>query len=228
MNSPFWIIIIIIILFSFISAAFVLRWFFKKKKPIKRETVEESIRDVIEPDYALKRWRFFAFFWPLLCVVFAGIIIYQSIVYQSVHGMEERIFDAAFTIIPLVMFAIGMSMYRRLLKERRYAVILTTATVVSTGRSLYAGKRHFFPEYEFQVGEKIYKVKSPSGYSVCYVKEGRQVDLYYAPENPKVFYVPIMQKHDKRWATLLCGIGILYPIIGLFAPWLRMLMSFIE
>lgn len=41
--------------------------------------------------------------------------------------------------------------------------------------------------------------------------------LYYAPDNPNVFYVPIMQRHDKRWAMLLCGVGIVYPLVGLYA-----------
>ena len=48
-------------------------------------------------DFALKRWRFFAIFWPLLCLAFAGIIVYQP-----ERGMEERIADVAFTVIPLI------------------------------------------------------------------------------------------------------------------------------
>ena len=74
----------------------------------------------------------------------------------------------------------------------------------------------------------MYRVKSPGGYSVCYLGEGREVDLYYAPENPKVFYVPAMQKHEKRWAGLLCGVGILWPLIGLLAPQIRALLWFLE
>lgn len=58
--------------------------------------------------------------------------------------------------------------------------------------------------------------------------EGREVDLYYAPEDPKIFYVPAMQKHVKRWAALLCGVGILWPLPGLVAPQIRALFCFLE
>lgn len=175
-------------------------------------------------DPALKRWCFFIIFWFVFCFFLAGVTLYQSI-----DGMEERfVGDAAFLVIPLIFFTIGMLMYRRLLKERSFATDLTTATVISKGRNIHTGRRCFFPEYEFQVGEETYQVKSPSGYSVCFVEEGKSVDLYYDPENPAMFYVPIMQKHDKRWAMLLCVVGIVYPLIGFFAPQIRQLVSFLE
>ncbi|NDO47977.1 DUF3592 domain-containing protein [Lachnospiraceae bacterium MD335] len=174
---------------------------------------------------ALKRWHFFAIFWPLACVVFAGIIISQPD-----RETDERIADVGFTMIPLIFFAIGMRMRWRLLKERQHATVLAKAVVVTVDSKVRTGegnKRGYFPQYEFQVGEEQYRVKSQSGYGHSYVKTGQQVDLYYAPENPKLFYVPIMQKHDKRWSMLLCGVGVVYPLIGLLAPQLRALVSFL-
>lgn len=47
--------------------------------------------------------------------------------------------------------------------------------------------RIYFPEYEFYAKETICHVKASSGYSRSYVKEGQQVELYYAPENPDIF-----------------------------------------
>ncbi len=173
----------------------------------------------------LKRWYFFVIFWPLVCFVFAGIIISQP-----GRGTDERIADVGFTIIPLIFFAIGMRMRWRLLKERLHATVLTKAVVVTVDRKLGIGegnKRSYFPQYEFQAGEKQYRVKSPTGYGRSYVKTGQQIDLYYAPENPNLFYVPIMQKHDKRWAFILCGVGVAYPLIGLLAPQMRALFSFL-
>ncbi len=173
----------------------------------------------------LKRWYFFAIFWPLACFIFAGIIISQPS-----RETDERIADVGFTIIALIFFAIGMRMRWRLLKERLHATVLTKAVVVTVDKKLNIGegnKRIYFPQYEFQVGEKQYRVKSPTGYGRSYVKTGQKVDLYYAPENPNLFYVPIMQKHDKCWALLLCGIGVAYPLIGLLAPQIRVLFSFL-
>ncbi len=172
---------------------------------------------------ARKRWYFFAIFWPLACFIFAGIIISQP-----GRGMDERIADVGFTMIPLIFFAIGMHMRWRLLKERLHATVLVKAVVVGVDSKLRIGegnKRNYFPQYEFQVGKEQYRVKSSIGYGHSYVKTGQQVDLYYAPENPNLFYVPIMQKHDNRWALLLCGVGIVYPLIGLLAPQIRALVS---
>ncbi len=181
------------------------------------------MKNDIDHDRALKRWLFMAVCWPLSCLIFAGIIICQP-----GRGGEERIADVGFTLFPLIFFAIGMTMQHRLLQERRDATVLTIATVVSVRRTLHIGegnKRTYFPEYEFQVDGIIYHVKSPSGFSRSYVKEGERVELYYSPANPTVFYVPVMQKHDKRWSVLLRAIGITYPLIGLFAPLARTIFS---
>ncbi len=177
----------------------------------------------METDYAFRKWKRLAVFWPVLCVIFAVIIIWQAI-----QGMEERAFDAGFILIALVFFAIGMSIRRRLLKERGHATVLTTATIVSEGMRRRPGKRFFYPQCEFHIGEKTYCVTSPVGYGMCPVSKGKKVELYYTPDNPALFYVPAMQKHDSRIAALLCGIGVAFPLIALFAPLLRTLFYFLE
>ncbi len=89
------------------------------------------------------------------------------------------------------------------------------------------GKRLFFPEYEFQKDGQLYHITSQTDYSVCYVTQGKQIDLCYAPDAPTTFYVPLMQRHDNRLAGLLCGVGILWPLFGLFAPLIRTIFSFL-
>lgn len=178
--------------------------------------------EISERNKGLKNWRLFAIIWPLLCLTFA-----VTIIFQSNRSVDERISDIMFTIFPLIFFAIGMKIRRRMLKERMYATMITTATVISQGRRMRMGNhRAFFPEFEFQAGETIYKVTSPSGSGVCLVTEGRKVELYYNPQNPRDFYVPIMHKHDRRCAMLFCGIGVVFPLIGLFAPLIRGLFPF--
>lgn len=61
--------------------------------------------------------------------------------------------DAAFTLIPLIFFAIGMRM-RCLLKGSRYATVRATATVVSIHHAGVGNDKGCYPEYEFQVGEE--------------------------------------------------------------------------
>ncbi len=186
---------------------------------------QKAIR-IERPDNARRIWCFLAVCWPVLCFIFAGIVMCRP-----GQAGEERIVDTMFTLFPLIFFTIGMAMWNRLLKEQRYATVLTMATVACIRSRPHIGagnKRNYFPEYEFRAGEKTCRVKYSSGYSRCYVKEGQQVKLYYAPDNPNVFYVPIMQRHDKRWAMLLCGVGIVYPLVGLFASRLRSVFSFLE
>ena len=191
MNTEIWLwkIGIIIMSISFVSAAFVLVYFLKKRKPIQNRDITTNIQEDKKSNYALKRWRFFAVFWPLTCFVFAGIIVNQSS-----RGAEEHITDAIFSVIPLVFFTIGMTIRHRLLKERRYATILTTATVISDGIRSYSGKNTSFPEFEFQVNGTTYKVKSLRRCSFRFIQERKKVALYYSPENLRIFYVPIMQK----------------------------------
>lgn len=167
----------------------------------------------------LKRWRVLAVGWPVLCLILAGIILCQP-----GRTWDERIADSGLTLIALVFFAIGMPVRRRLLVERGSAAVLTTATVVSEGKVARTGKNAvYFPEFQFQAGGIVYRVKSPSGSSFYHLSEGKQVELYYDPNNPRLFYVPLLQKHDRRSSALLCGIGILFPLAALFAPQLRTL-----
>lgn len=172
-------------------------------------------------DFAIKRWRFFVVFWPLLCFVFAGIMV----CYPGLEA-EKRIAGAGFAVVPLIFFAVGMGMFHRLLKERRHANVCTKATVISVESTLaFAGgnRRTYFPIYEFQIGEKKYQVKYPTGYSSNCVSKGQQVDLYYNPKDPRLFYVPIVQKRDKRWAVLLCGVGVVYPLVSMVSQVLSLL-----
>lgn len=170
---------------------------------------------------AIKIWRFFVIFWPLLCLILAGIMV----CYPGLSA-EERLVGAGFAVVPLIFFAIGMCMFHRLLKERSYATICTKATVISVKSSLATAggnRRSYFPIYEFQIGKKKYQVKYPTGYSSNCVSKGQQVDLYYNPKDPKLFYVPIVQKRDKRWAALLCVVGIVYPLAGMASQILSLL-----
>ncbi|NCE63940.1 hypothetical protein D1159_04910 [Pseudoflavonifractor sp. 524-17] len=169
---------------------------------------------------ALRRWRFFAVLWPLLCLCFAVIVVCQP-----GRSLDQRIGGTALALFPLIFFAAGMSLCRRLLAERGTATVRTTAVVIARGRRTHMGRSAYFPEFEFRVGEIACRVTSSSGSSCCLVKEGGQVDLYYDPEHPKRFYVPVLWRYNRRFVRLLCGTGIVLPLLGLFAPQLRALAA---
>ncbi len=221
-----WVVAVVTMLCCLTAGAVVFFRFMKKRNSGRGRIAGGIVPGNGETGRGLGMWRFLAVGWPLACVCFGAIIIGQP---DRVG--EECLVDTMFTIFPLIFFAIGMAMEHRLLKEKQYATVLTSALVVSVRRhvSMGSGSRScYFPEYEFQVGQITYHVKSPGGFDRSYVKEGERVELYYAPDNPHVFYVPVMRKHDKRWAALLCGVGILFPLAGLFAPWIRQVSWFLE
>ncbi len=217
MESP---VVLAIIIFSaalsVVGAVLVLIWYRKKKKALQNDTLPDSAREAANGSPELKGWRRRAVAWPVLCVIFAVIILCSP-----TRTMEQRLADATFTVIPLIFFAIGMKTRLRLHKERLYATVSTDAHVISDGRRVRSGHASYFPQFEFRAGGMSYKVTSRSGSGSRCVHEGERVELYYASENPRVFYVPAMQRHARRLSGLLCGIGIAYPIIGLFAPLLR-------
>ena len=167
------------------------------------------------------RWRLLAFGWPAACLGLAAFILLSP----SGRTGEQRLADAMLCTIPLVFFFVGMRTRLRLLKEMRYAVRRTKAVVMDTGRRTRGGKRFFYPEFQFQAGERTYHVVSSVGYGFAAAGKGTQVELYYAPENPELFYGPALQRRDRRLSALLCGIGVAFPLAGLWAPLLRGLFA---
>ncbi len=168
---------------------------------------------------ALKRWKLLAAGWPCACIAIAVLIAAQP-----GRTLDERISGIGFALMSLVFFAVGMSIRLRVLRERQNATVRTEATVVSQGRRSRVGRRCFFPEYAFQAEGRTYRVTSRAGYGVCHVSEGRTVALYYAPEDPRIFYVPLMQRRDLWLSNLFCSIGLLWPLLGLFMPWIQGLL----
>lgn len=134
--------------------------------------------------------------------------------FQSGRTLDSRISGIGFCTIPLIFFAIGMSVRHRLLKERSSATALTTAVVVSQGRRLRAGKNPaFFPEYEFHAGETLYRVTAPSG-SGFHMSEGT-IPLHLRPTALSCY------PHSR----LLCHVRISFPWYML-TPGLRPLQPF--
>lgn len=217
MKEAVWQIVCGAAVFCGIGAGFVIGWFYRRKN---RQQVPAACQQS-GSGRALAGWRLLAVLWPLLCLAFVAIILCQP-----GWTVDERIAGVMFALFPLVFFAVGMAIRRRLLQERREATVSTVALVVSTGRRSQVGKRSFFPEYQFQANGQLYRVASRVGYGTCPLKEGAQVELFYAPENPRVFYVPAMQKRDRRLSALFCGIGLVFPLLGLFLHPLQAVVRF--
>lgn len=209
LETYFWQVTAVIMAVSIFCAALVVYWFCK--------TRYHAVRVPRRPP--LQRWQALAVGWPVLC---AALIV----VIAAAPGRtgEQRVCDAFFMVIPQIFFAVGMTIWRRLLTERGNAVTQAVALVVSEGRRVHAGSAGYFPAFEFQAGGETFRVISRSGSSSRLFREGESVTLFYTPENPALFYVPALQRQDRRLANFLCGVGILFPLAGFFAPLLRMVI----
>ena len=96
-----------------IAAVLVPLWFFQKKKAEESEAEQERLQGEARPGHALRIWSFFFIFWPLLCLVFAGIIGCQP-----GRNAEERFRGIAFALSAVLFFTVGMHIQRRVLTER--------------------------------------------------------------------------------------------------------------
>lgn len=211
-----WVLIVVIVGVSIciISSAFVILYFYKKNQMVEKEVdAGFQMADAVQPNHTQsRRWGQIITLYLLLCAIFIGIISYQSI-----QGMEERASHCLGVLVGAVFFMIQAVTKRSVAKRRERAVAHTIATLVATGSSmgLEPGHSSYHSIYEFSVDGVTQRVKSPG---ICGVEKGEQVDLYYVPHYPKMFYIPRVEESHKGWEVLLYAIGIGFPLLMLIIP----------
>lgn len=178
------------------------------------------LKEVRLPLQCGKVWLFLMLFWTVFCL-FGGSVAFD----QWERRKEARLFfDLWFVFMGLLFFYIGMFIRYLLWKKRRAATALVQATVVSIepGRGM-DGNLVYRPVYKFYADGIMHRIVSPTGHDNSPVKEGEKVRLYYIPGQPDKILVPREQKVIRRISVLFCVLGILSPLAGLLAPWLRLL-----
>lgn len=167
-----------------------------------------------------KIWLFLMLFWTVFCL-FSGSVTLD----QWKRREEARvIIDLWFVLLGLLFFYIGMAMRYLLWKKRRVATASVQATVVSIepGRGV-DDSIVYRPVYKFFAEGIMHRIVSPTGHNTSPVKEGERVKLYYIPGQPEKILVPQEQKAIRRISIFFCVLGTLTPLVGLLAPWLRLL-----
>lgn len=167
-----------------------------------------------------KIWLFLMLFWTVFCL-FSGSVTLD----QWKRREEARvIIDLWFVFMGLLFFYIGMAIRYLLWKKRRVATASVQATVVSIepGRGV-DDSIVYRPVYKFFAEGIMHRIVSPAGHNTSPVKEGERVKLYYIPGQPEKILVPQEQKAIRRISILFCVLGTLAPLVGLLAPWLRLL-----
>ncbi len=201
-----------------LAAAFLLLWLWRRRR--REEAVQKTAGEPLPAGF-LGRWRFFIIAWPLFCLFLAGLFLWQCS-----QGMEGR--DPAhlgFTVIPLIFFFIGMKMRYSTAKKCTYCTVFVPgAKVVSLTPHYGRGHHTHTPVYEYSVGGETYRVSSRDSYSPCPVSSGQEVELYCSPANRRYIYVPAEERCRGKWSLLLCGVGVLFPLAALAAPWLLLLL----
>lgn len=217
MESSILVFIIVVLSFSIISAGLLLAYVFRGKWRLGREidAANQSTGDSRNAKTQSRKWGQIITFYLLLCMIFIGIILYQA-----GQGMEERTLDFLAVLVGAIFFIIQAALKRSAEKRRERATARTTATLVETKRSVGSDSTNSI--YEFYAQGVTQRVSSPGVYGV---NIGEQVELYYAPQYPKIIYIPRVEESARRstfiFEIFLYIIGIVLPLFGLTAPLFR-------
>lgn len=179
----------------------------------RRAADETGARKAAFP--ALRLWRLAVVLWPLCCLGLAALFLRQWS-----RGMPGR--DPAhvvFAVFPLIFFFLGMGLRHGAIKRQtRCTVPAPDARVIALEPRRGSSGIVRVPVYRFTAGEEVVSVPSRSGYRPCPVRAGEAVALFYAPGDRRSIYVPREERAKRRWSLLLCGIGVVFPLLALAAP----------
>lgn len=218
MEQWMWIFIIVVMVLSLIGSAFVVAYAFKKGQ--KHDAEDGIIRPkagAFKGDTAQgRRWNWIISVYLLLCLIFIMIILYQS-----VKGTNREAFDCLAVPVGAIFFLIQALLTRNTAIRRERATTHAMAIFVKleSGMQSDSGHRSYHSIFEFSPQGRTSKIR----YSGKFPGEtGTQAELYYAPDDPAVVYIPEMEnKLPKVFPAILFIIGIIFPLFALLAPLFR-------
>lgn len=219
MNIWLWVILMFGLLISIVGSVFIVMYVLRKHRERDAELGIGTPKLNTSRSAASqgKRWNRLIGIYLLSCLIFIIIILYQS-----VQGTTDRqAFDCAAVPVGALFFIIQAFSARNtaIRRELATAYIAAAFLMLEVGTTSNSGQRSYHSVFEFSVEGKTYRVRYAGK---CPKEKGAQVELYYAPEDPHVVYIPEMEnRKDKLSPMILFAFGILFPIIGVFAPLFR-------
>lgn len=203
--------------FSLSSSIILVVYLYKRKVKIRNELggFEKDPMDVLPNPGEYRKWTMYTGLYAVLCCVFFAIILYQS-----ANGMEDRVLDFVFVLMGAILYTGLAIRSRKKITRREQATKRTSATYV--GRA-YTTSRNRVSLYSFEAEGTSHEVRVRDFLGLT---KGAQVDLYYIPNYPHLFYIPMVEDAKKAWPAcipdvFLYTMSILFPVSAFLAPWFR-------
>lgn len=218
MEKTLWIFIIVVMVISLIGSAFIVAYVLRRGRKHDAELgIGKPKTGACKSITAQgRKWNRIITIYLLLCFIFMVIILYQT-----VQGMHREAFDCLAVPVGAIFFLIQAFSTRRtaIRNERATAPAMAVFVKLEIGTQLKSGSRSYSSIFEFFANGTTHRVRYAGR---LYKEEGAQVELYYAPDDPNVVYVPELEKaKSKFFPGILFLYGILFPLFGLLAPLLR-------
>lgn len=218
MKNGLWVVVIVAAVFCLMGSVLIVAHVLTKAR--KREA-ELGISRAKPHTSSVKasvkvKWNLFISMYLLLCFIFAGIILFQSS-----RGTNRDALDCLAIPVGAVFFLIAAFSLRNRSIRRKRATAPASATFIKCEicNSSEFGNRSYRSIFEFSAEGRRYRVSHGGKPDK---EEGSQVELYYAPEDPSVIYIPELErKMDRFFFSVLLAFGILFPFMALLAPLLE-------
>lgn len=218
MKEGLWIYIIIAIITAFIGSIFAVSLVLVRHQKRNDELgIARSKKISSNTTVHGRKWN-----WLISIYLFSCFIITVIILYQSGWETNRAAVDCLAVPVGAVFFLIGaFSRRNKGIRRERATVLVTASYVMSQLCSSSDSGRSYRSIFEFSVKDKTYRVHcSGKPYKK---EEGAQIELYYAPDDPSVVYVPELEKRKGMGlpSAILLIYGCLFPAAALLSPLFR-------
>lgn len=217
MKKELWAYIIIVIILALIGSVFVVSFVLGRHH---RRNAELGISNSGEKTASAataqgRKWNRIICIYLLLCFVTTIIILYQS--GRTTNRMAV---DCLAVPVGALFFLIEAFSLRNIAIKRERATTPVTATyVMSEVLTSTDSRRSYYSIFQFSVKDKTYRVRY---HGKPKIEKGAPIELYYAPDDPNIIYVPELRQ-SKGWifSAILLIYGCIFPIFALLAPFFR-------
>lgn len=207
--------IVISLIGSVVIVSYVLRR--QRKREAESGITQSKVNASRDSKTQGRKWNWIISIYLLLCFTCIVIILYQN----GQGTINRQAFDCLAVPVGALFFLIQAVTTRNIAIRRECTTVHATATFekLETLSSNSEFQKSYYSILEFSVNERTYQVR----YGGKINKEkGAQVEIYYAPHEPNIIYVPeIEAKKSKFFSAVLFIYGILFPLVALLAPLFR-------
>lgn len=204
----------VVFAFSLVSSIILIVYLYKKKARVHNELggFEHNSMDVPPNHGQYRKWAMYTILYAILCCASFAMILYQR-----ANGMKDSALNFVFVLMGAIFYTGLAIRSRKKITRREQATIQTAATYV--GRA-YTTSRNRVSLYSFEAKGTSHEVRVRDFLALT---KGAQVDLYYSPNNPHLFYIPMVEDAKKAWPVCVLDVflytmSIVFPVSAFLAP----------